>query len=215
MSLKTQECGHFMGWLWQNLECSSRRNSNFVGSSEKSLGRSNARIGLGKSLVDQEKYEEGIAEYEGIRNPGEYAELIQENLKATYVLVIKDYKKKLIFDVQNPDLYFKLGVVYSKMGEIEEAIEEFKKAITLKPDFKSALYNLGAGYEILGDKGQAIIYFERLVKIQGPKDVKDKLANKRLFDLYLGLKDFIRADEYLKAAEAMKEVRSQVETEKQ
>jgi tetratricopeptide (TPR) repeat protein len=46
----------------------------------------------------------------------------------------------------NKQLYFSLGVVYDNIGNPEEAIKAYKKAIEIDPDYFDAAYNLGAFY---------------------------------------------------------------------
>jgi tetratricopeptide (TPR) repeat protein len=49
-------------------------------------------------------------------------------------------------DPANPNLYYNLGLVSEKTGNLEKAAESYKKAIELKPDFFDALYSIGAMY---------------------------------------------------------------------
>ncbi len=51
-----------------------------------------ARIALGKVLCDQGRFEEGIAVYRSVTNPGPFAEILQENLKLS--LKILDSQKR-------------------------------------------------------------------------------------------------------------------------
>jgi tetratricopeptide (TPR) repeat protein len=67
-------------------------------------------------------------------------------------------------------------VNYSKLRRYREAIEAYKEAIRIKPDFAEAHYNLGLTYLILGDKGSALDEYRIL------KDLDKDLANK-LFTL--------------------------------
>ncbi len=46
-------------------------------------------------------------------------------------------------------------------GDVDGAIENWKKAVELKPDFGFALYNLGLAYLAKGDKTAALDYFTR------------------------------------------------------
>jgi len=46
----------------------------------------------------------------------------------------------------NKQLYFSLGVVYDELGNTEKAVESYKKAIELDPNYFDAVYNLGALY---------------------------------------------------------------------
>ena len=50
----------------------------------------------------------------------------------------------LQFDPSDPEPYYNIGVVAANSGNPAKAIEFYKKAIELKPDYTSALVNLGA-----------------------------------------------------------------------
>jgi tetratricopeptide (TPR) repeat protein len=52
--------------------------------------------------------------------------------------------------------HYNLGVIYNKRGRMDEAIENYKKAIRLKPDFADAHNNLGLTYSSLGRTEEAI-----------------------------------------------------------
>ena len=60
---------------------------------------------------------------------------------------------------ENPFSHNNLGQRYMDEGRIEEAIEEFKKALELQPEYTSALNNLGAAYGRLKqyDKAEAAL----------------------------------------------------------
>ncbi len=45
-------------------------------------------------------------------------------------------------DPENPEIYFNLGVGSAEIGSTEKAIEYYKKALELKPDYDAALINL-------------------------------------------------------------------------
>lgn len=60
--------------------------------------------------------------------------------------------------MQNQELakkYFKSGVEKSKNGEVDLAIEEYTKAIELKPDFAEAYYYRGGSWLRLGERVKA------------------------------------------------------------
>ncbi len=49
-------------------------------------------------------------------------------------------------DKTNPTIFFAVGTIYDQMGDTIKAINAYKKAIDLKPDYFEANYNLGALY---------------------------------------------------------------------
>jgi tetratricopeptide (TPR) repeat protein len=60
---------------------------------------------------------------------------------------------------------YEKGAQYSEKGKIEDAIERFKKALTISPDFLMAHNNLGAQYMKLGKWAEAAKQFEAAIAI--------------------------------------------------
>jgi tetratricopeptide (TPR) repeat protein len=61
--------------------------------------------------------------------------------------------------------HYNLGIVLSQQGEADQAIEHYRQAVSLRPDYAEAHYNLG---RLLVDKGQlndAIAHYERAAAI--------------------------------------------------
>jgi len=59
---------------------------------------------------------------------------------------MKDLEMALQFDKSNPSIFFAVGTIYDQMGDIPKATGAYESAITLKPDYFEANYNLGALY---------------------------------------------------------------------
>jgi tetratricopeptide (TPR) repeat protein len=87
----------------------------------------------------------------------------------------------------NARAYFSLGVVYSKIEQPQEAVEQYHKALGITPEFKEALFNLAAGYEALGDPAQAAVYYEKMLALEGANDELDQIASQRLESIHKGL----------------------------
>lgn len=77
-------------------------------------------------------------------------------------------------DPTNHVLHFASGTIYDKLGKREGALEAYKKAIEIKPDYFDAYYNLGAVYFNEGKRLQDIANNE--------KDNKKYEAGKKLAD---------------------------------
>ncbi len=94
-----------------------------------------------------------------------YLAIIQEGRKAypedadlivyelNYYLQSKKFdeaKNNLLLAIEkepdNKQLYFSLGVVYQELGNTEEAVKAYEKAIEIDPEYFDAVYNLGAFY---------------------------------------------------------------------
>jgi tetratricopeptide (TPR) repeat protein len=66
---------------------------------------------------------------------------------------------------------YNLGNEYSKLGYIDEAINEYIAALKIKPDYADAHYNLGASFAYIGRIDEAIIEFQEVLKLN-PKDTE-------------------------------------------
>jgi len=85
-------------------------------------------------------------EEEGRALPGKFAELAGQN-------------KRLIDDTA--DMHYNLGVFYTNNHEYKRAVQEFGKALKIRPNDAGANYNLGYIYaEYLVDRPKAIKFFK-------------------------------------------------------
>jgi tetratricopeptide (TPR) repeat protein len=92
------------------------------------------------------KRENEILEKEGRALPGKFAELAGQN-------------KRLIDDTA--DMHYNLGVFYTNNHEYKRAVQEFEKALKIRPSDAGASYNLGYIYaEYLVDRPKAIKFFK-------------------------------------------------------
>jgi len=66
--------------------------------------------------------------------------------------------------------------MYSQLEDYEKAIEAFKQAIRIQPDYIYAHYNLGMVFLVQGDRNSALDEYKIL------KDLDQDIAD-RLFDL--------------------------------
>jgi len=121
-----------------------------------------ARIGLGKSLCDQGQYWKGVQEYEKIRNPGNQKELLKINIRSAYNILIERYQMRIVGEQDNADLYYSLGVMYAKIGQMHKANDQYLKAIFVNPQHNEALFNLANGLQALGQLDEAKHYFDQM-----------------------------------------------------
>jgi tetratricopeptide (TPR) repeat protein len=77
---------------------------------------------------------------------------------------IEDYKK-------TAEYWFYLGVAYSDSDMWREAMESFKQAIRIKPDYAEAHNNLGISYDNLGMYKEAIEAYKQAIRIK-PDDAE-------------------------------------------
>ncbi len=60
--------------------------------------------------------------------------------------LINSLKESIDADPSNPNLYRVLGQTYENIGEDENALIYYKKAVEINPDFGDAIFNIGAIY---------------------------------------------------------------------
>ncbi|MDQ5847173.1 MAG: tetratricopeptide repeat protein, partial [Acidobacteriota bacterium] len=69
-----------------------------------------------------------------------------------------------------------MGEAYLELGKTPEAIEAFRQAIRLKPDFGKAFFNLGKAYLAAGNRDGALEQYNILQNLND-QDWAEKLNN--------------------------------------
>ncbi len=165
-----------------------------------------ARIGLGKTLCDQDRYWEGIAEYDKVHDAGDLTEMLKKNKRLAYGILIDKYKNKINQEPQNAALYYSLGVMYSKTDKMMDALANYKIAVDLDPTHTDALFNLASSYEALGRLPEAAGYYEQMLAVKKSRDYLDYHAYQHLGKIYQILGDEERAKDYSKKAKELEGV---------
>ncbi|MBT6516593.1 MAG: tetratricopeptide repeat protein, partial [Candidatus Marinimicrobia bacterium] len=62
--------------------------------------------------------------------------------------------------------YYNLGIAYNNQGNYTKAIESYKKAIELKPDYALAYNNLGIAYNNQGNYTKAIESYKKAIELK-------------------------------------------------
>ncbi|MDD3374322.1 MAG: tetratricopeptide repeat protein [Candidatus Omnitrophica bacterium] len=114
-----------------------------------------ARISLGKALVDQGQYWQGISQYDQVVGAENLEKTLNENKTKVYEILQNKYEQMLKSDPENPSIYYSLGVVYSEKEEFLKAISLYQKTLLLDPSFDNARQNLCYGYHMLGEGKKA------------------------------------------------------------
>jgi len=119
-------------------------------------------------------------------------------VKFTLILTVLTIFSAVFSDISYAyDVYaakaYNQGVDLTKKGQYKEAVELFRKATAIDPNFIDAYFNLGSIYEYLGDTDKALEIFDILL-VKNPKDYETALkaavlANKK--------KDYKKAIKYL------------------
>ena len=59
-----------------------------------------------------------------------------------------------------------MGIALKHQGKLDEAIEAFKKAVSLKPDFADGYNNIGVALQDQGKLDEAIVSFNKAIRIK-------------------------------------------------
>ncbi len=72
-----------------------------------------------------------------------------------------NFRQAIQFDPKYASAYNGLGAALKFSGDLDGAIENWQKALELRPDFDYPLYNLGLTYLAKGERSQALIFLTR------------------------------------------------------
>ncbi|MBA3036674.1 MAG: tetratricopeptide repeat protein [Desulfobacterium sp.] len=98
----------------------------------------------------------------------------------------------------DPHLHNDLGLVYMAKDRLQLAVDHFKKAVELKPDYAPAINNLGTAYLALKDWDSAIVCFDKVYKNLLYATPHYSLSN--LGWAYYNKKEYSLAEKYYKEA---------------
>ena len=112
-----------------------------------------AHCNLAELFVKQNKIDQAIMHLrEAVRINPSFASLnnlgvnLERQLKHDEAIYY--YRRALLIEPKNPGIYFNLGVAFGNKGELKEAIEYFRLAINLKPDYEEARWALKLAQEL-------------------------------------------------------------------
>ncbi len=130
------------------------------------------------ALKDNEKALEAIHEAQK-ENPNDYGLLVDEANVYFAMGNNQMFKEKLeqavTINPTDPTLYYNIGVMKMELNDLDGAIESFKKALELKPDYIDAINNIGAS---VLKKAEAIV--EQMNNSLSDFDKYDKLQAQQL-----------------------------------
>ena len=152
---------------------------------QKTLQRARAFIQAGKptqAAFDLEKIVKKYPrEFEAWFLLGHAKGMLNEHDKAEIY-----FKKAALFQPENPDIWFNLGIGYSSRGMNQEAVPCFNKAVTYSAKNNiPAHFNLGSSLLALDQFDQAATIFQNLQRIHDTADIQASLGI-----AYQGLEDF-------------------------
>lgn len=88
------------------------------------------------------------------------------------------------------DAWFMLGNEYFKQSRWNEAIEQFRRALALKPDYDLAIINMANAYRRLGQDDAALAGYEHYVTI----DPKNAYVHYQIGEIHMDQRDLVRAE---------------------
>lgn len=165
-------------------------------------------LNIGEELVDNEKYEEAILNYEKVLKAAKenivkyqaYCELARVYfILNRYEESLINFKNALKFNSilekdESINLYEKLGYVYYKLERYDESLECFIKSYDLNPLTKNSnLFKfLGRIYDKKNDKEKTIEMFEKVLEIE-QEDSKKFETKEILAEIYDKYKEYEKA----------------------
>jgi tetratricopeptide (TPR) repeat protein len=94
---------------------------------------------------------------------------------------IKERKKEMSLQPNDPAAHFNLGAAYDKAGKLHDAIKEFEETIKFHPNSAEAHFNLGVLYDSVRQGEKAIMHILKAGNLFGDKnDSVNKMESRRL-----------------------------------
>jgi tetratricopeptide (TPR) repeat protein len=127
---------------------------------------------LGDILTEQGEFEEAVRIYRHLAEERPDNADCQNYLG--YLLwqldkndeAIAAYRQAIRLDTENPIAFNNLGVIYlDEKCQLDKALEMFKRAVSLKPDYTLACFNIGRVHEALGQISEAAQYYSKALAL--------------------------------------------------
>lgn len=96
---------------------------------------------------------------------------------------VATFQQAIAIDPSNPVLPLELGGVYVQTAQYTQAITQFTRAVSLKPDYANAWFNLSNAYELAGDRKNAITAMEQTRNLVVKDSSDEKLVTGQLEEL--------------------------------
>lgn len=101
-----------------------------------------------------------------------YVESASEPMKG--IMMLRDLSEKYPEDSK---VFYTLGRLSLRTGQMEKAVERLTRAVTLEPDHLNARYLLAQTYAEMGDKEKAKLNFQACLEIAKDPNVKKEIEN--------------------------------------
>ena len=90
---------------------------------------------------------------------------------------IEPIGRAIAIDGRNPECRFNIAFAFQSLGRLNEAVNHYREAIRLKPDYIDAYTNLGNALLQTGALTEAIATYERLIALRPTAEAHCNLAN--------------------------------------
>jgi len=132
---------------------------------------------LGVAYWNMGRFDEALSAYDKALSLDKNNPIVFNNIGSLYLSIflkgkkvddldkaVENLNEAIRLDPRYASAFNGLGTALKMRGDPAAAIEAWKKAVELKPEFGFPLYNLGLSYLSLGNKPEALGYFERYKK---------------------------------------------------
>ncbi|MBI1909560.1 MAG: tetratricopeptide repeat protein [Deltaproteobacteria bacterium] len=99
-------------------------------------------------------------------SPGELASLAEAKFaEGDFEAGLRAWKTALLKE-ENPEFYNNIGLSYKKKGDLDLALENYNKALSIKPDFAECLNNLGVLWTAKKDPATAARFLQKAIQAE-------------------------------------------------
>mgnify|MGYP002629305108 FL=1 len=134
------------------------------------FARANAMYGLYQQRLEEEKAKRlpGIGD-----NPEQEVEPERHQEDSLLVdSILNDYKKVILLDPGFPFVYYNRGGLHATLGNYQDALFDFRRAVDLKQNFAEGYYNLGLIYLLMKDKNGGCKFLSKAGELGVPDAYK-------------------------------------------
>ncbi len=141
------------------------------------------------TLLNQAVNEGKIAASLNPNNPGDWEILgsiyrqISGVAQNALAFSLDSYGRAIQRDPLNPVLRMIVGGIYYSVQSYDNSIRFFSDAVTLKPDYANAYYNLAIALRAKGDLQNAVLAAQKVLSLLNPKSADYKVASNLLSNL--------------------------------
>jgi choline-sulfatase len=116
--------------------------------------------------------------------------------EASFTRIVALLNEVIKEDPQVIDAWFMLGTKYLAHGDLEQAVDKFKRTLALKPDYDLAVFNLAQAYRRMGDDNAALAGFEHYLTL----DPTDPFVQYQMGEIWLDRGDLTQAEALFRRA---------------